>query len=279
MNDKRNIISVQSRVVYGYVGNNMAEFAMQLHGFDPIAFPTVIFSAHSGHQPIHGTAINKELFLDLIQGIKEIGVIDNAACMMSGYMKDEEVIGIVKSLVKDVKQQNKDIVYICDPVMGDVSRGGLYVAPATAKAIIENLIPISDIITPNLFEIGYILGYEIKNFCQLVDGVRESTLLQGKTTIITSCILEDSTPDYIDTVIVTPDEVARIKAPHIPIETTGSGDLFTSLLSSCIADGKPVANAVTYTTNYISRTLDFMYVNGFKEPTARCILYGKGLEL
>lgn len=276
MNGKHNIISVQSRVVYGYVGNNMAEFAMQIHGFDPIAFPTVIFSAHSGHQPIHGTAIDKELFLDLIQGIKEIGVIKDAACMMSGYMKDKDVISIVSTLVRDVKEQNNDIVYICDPVMGDTDRG-LYVAPETAKTVIETLIPLGDIITPNLFEINYILGCDIRDFEELTEKVHGCEFLAGKTTIVTSCVFDDSTSDFIDTIIITPEDSHRVKSSRIPTETTGTGDLFTSVLSSRIAAGSSIEDAVVYTTDFISRTLEYMHSNGLPEPTAKCILHARGI--
>ena len=102
MKDK--ILSIQSKVVYGYVGNNIAELAIQLHGLDIISFPTVYLSAHTGHRPIHGKAVSKDLFDDLIAGIEAIDVLGTTSCVVTGYIGSEDILLSSSEFIQRIKK-------------------------------------------------------------------------------------------------------------------------------------------------------------------------------
>lgn len=53
-----NILSIQSHVAYGYVGNRAATFPLQRLGFDVWAVNTVQFSNHTGYGAWKGEAFS-----------------------------------------------------------------------------------------------------------------------------------------------------------------------------------------------------------------------------
>lgn len=268
---KNKIISIQSRLVYGYVGTNIAELAIQLQGLDIIAFPTVMLSAHSGHQPMYGEVISEKLFKDLITGIKAIDIIKEVSCVISGYIRTKEIIEASSNFIKEIKKDFPDKLYICDPVMGETGIG-LFIPEDIAQQIIEELIPISDILTPNHYELEYILQQKIETEDALTDALKKNDLLKGKTVIITGCIFKDSKKDKIDTFIFINGTITRIEAPRVDTSTVGTGDLFTATLASQLAQGYTVIEAVKNTTLYISKILNYMVSKGYEEMNAECLL-------
>lgn len=269
MNNK--IISIQSKVVYGYVGSNIAELAIQLHGLDVISFPTVLLSAHTGHQPVHGKAVGKSLLDDLMVGIEDISVIKDASCIITGYIGSEEIIQSASDFVQRTKREYPDKFYICDPVMGDMD-GGLYLPENVANKLIETLIAHCDILTPNHFETEYILKSKITTINTLLELVKKSELLNNKTLIVTSCNLEDTPADQLETIVVSNGKAERILSPKIPIDTTGTGDLFTSILASQLTIGKDVLFAAKEASKTVGNALDFVVKKGLDEMNAECLL-------
>lgn len=272
------IISIQSRLVYGYVGSNVAELAIQMQGLDTIVFPTVLLSAHSGHQPMHGTAISKGLFDDLVQGIREINVLETTACITSGYMRTEELVDSVSTFVKEIKTTYPQKPYICDPVMGEIDFG-LYIPENVARKMIESLLPLCDYMTPNFFELQYITNSKINTFDELVAAVRSTALLNGKTVVATSCHLEDTEDGIIETVLVDDNRVERIRTPKSEIDTVGTGDIFTAIFSAQLAKGVDAVESVRKASNTISIILHDMEEKGLEEMNASCLLGAKLYEL
>lgn len=265
------IISIQSRLVYGYVGSNVAELAIQMHGLDTIVFPTVLLSAHSGHQPMHGTAISKELFEDLVQGIKEIDILETTACITSGYIRTEELLSAVASFVKEIKTTYPEKIYVCDPVMGDVDRG-LYIPENVAKMVISSLLPLCNYMTPNFFELQYITGRKISTLDDLKSAVCETPLLKDKTVVATSCHFDDTEDDVIETVLIDSNRVERIKTAKSSIDTVGTGDIFTAIFSAQLAKGTDAVEAVRKASSKISEILHYMEERGLREMNASCLL-------
>lgn len=269
MKDK--ILSIQSKVVYGFVGNNVAELAIQLHGLDVIAFPTVYLATHTGHKPIFGTSIDKKLFDDLVLGIKNLDIIKTTAHILSGYIGSVGVIESTAQLVQEIKAEYADKLYICDPVMGDVGRD-LYVSEEVAKSIIEKLLPLCDVTTPNFFEFQYITGKTVHTYQDIIDTVNEHPVLKDRIVIVTSCELEDTPKDQIEVVIVKGENSKRISAPKVPIEVTGTGDLFTAITTARLAIGEDVIAAVTEATHFVQRALQHTQILGVPELNTRSIL-------
>ena len=272
------IISIQSRLVYGYVGSNVAELAIQMQGLDTIVFPTVLLSAHSGHQPMHGTAISKALFDVLVQGIKEIDILESTACITSGYIRTEELIDSVVSFVSEIKESYPRKIYVCDPVMGDVDRG-LYIPEGVAAKVMTTLLPLCDYMTPNFFELQHITDRKITTFEDLVSAVRNTPLLSGKAVIATSCHLEDTAEDIIETVLIDDKRTERIKTRKSSIDTVGTGDIFTALFSAQLAKGVDAVDAVRKASSKISDILHYMENEGLTEMNASCMLAVKLYDL
>lgn len=272
------IISIQSRLVYGYVGSNVAELAIQMQGLDTIVFPTVLLSAHSGHQPMHGTAISKDLFDNLVQGIKEINVLDSIACVTSGYIRTEELVDSIADFVKQIKSSYPNKTYVCDPVMGDIDTG-LYIPENVAAKMISSLLPLCSYMTPNFFELQYITGREIATLEDLIAAVKNTPLLKGKTVVATSCHLVDTEDATIETILIDDNRVERIKTSKASIDTVGTGDLFTALFSTQLAKGADAVDAVRVASAKISDILHYMEDKGLEEMNASCLLAAKLYEL
>lgn len=269
MKDK--ILSIQSKVVYGFVGNNVAELAIQLHGLDVIAFPTVYLSTHTGHQPIFGSSIDQTLFDELIKGIKHLGVIKSTAHLLSGYIGTTGIVDSSAKFIKEIKEEHPDKLYICDPVMGDVGRD-LYVSEEVAKGITEKLLPLCDITTPNFFEFGYITGREIHTIEDVVEAAQSHPILKDKIVVVTSCFLDDTPEDQIEVVIVKGENCKRVAAPKVNREVTGTGDLFAAVTTAQLAIGEDIIHAVSEATHFVQRAMEHTIALGVPELNTRSIL-------
>lgn len=265
------ILSIQSKLVYGYVGSNIAELAIQLHGLDVIAFPTVYLSAHTGHQPIHGKVMSKELFDDLILGVDNLDLMNSVGCIITGYIGSLDILKSTAQYITRIKSSYPSTNYICDPVMGD--NGGLYIDEEVAQSYLNDIIPIADILTPNHFEFEYILGHTVRTECEALESVLQNDILRNKTIIVTSCELDITAPDEIDTLILKDGISTRISTKRIDISTTGTGDLFTALLSCRLTEGKELVNAVKDATTIIKNALKYTVENNNEEMNAACLLF------
>lgn len=268
---KNKILSIQSKVVYGYVGNNIAELAIQLHGFDVIAYPTVYLSAHTGHQPIHGTKVSKALFDDLIVGVQDLEINNTICNIITGYIGSLDIMLSAADYISSIKREYPNLLYICDPVMGDI--GGLYVDEEVAKSYLEDIIPICDIITPNHFEFEYIIGHQARSERAILEAVVQNEILNQKTVIVTSCHLTETNEDEIDTLVIKDGMCQRLSAKWVDINTTGTGDLFTAIVACKLAKGVDIISAVGDAMQLIKEALKYTVNEGNVELNAASLLY------
>lgn len=275
MKDK--ILSIQSKLIYGYVGANISELIIQLHGFDVISFPTVYLAAHTGHQPSYGVIIEQELFEDFITGFKALDITADTNNIITGYIGSEEIMSSATKLIREIKEQYPDKLYICDPVMGDEGIG-LYVDESAASNLINSLIPLADIVTPNHFELEYILGRKARTVEEIIEGVKGTPALVDKTVVVTSCRLEGNDSDQIEILLIKNSTVERIPCRTIDIETTGTGDMFTSMLASQMAKGAGVKEAIVGASEAISKALQYTVDRGNVEMNAASILHALGKD-
>ncbi|NDV69773.1 pyridoxal kinase [Dysgonomonas sp. 25] len=268
-NDK--ILSIQSRLAYGYVGNNVAELAIQLHGLDVISLPTVLLATHTGHKPIYGRATDKASFDELIKGIEAIHVLDTTACVVTGYIGTDDILGSTLDFVRRIKKQYPDKLYICDPVMGDFDQG-MYVPETVAGKIQSELIPLCDVLTPNQFELEHMLGKKIRSIEEVTALVAHSPAFSDKTFIITGCLLEDTPEGIIESLVVRNGKIDRIHSRRIAVTVTGAGDLYTAILASQLARGKDMLAAVQKAADTLSSCFEDLASKGLTEMNAACIL-------
>src|ERR1700761_5440488 len=135
------VISIQSQVAYGRVGNSAAVFPMQLHGIDVIAVPTTLLSNRPGYPSIRGRVLEAQLVAELLEGIEERGAIESADMILSGYLGSAEIGVAVAEFVARAKVRNRGLRYVCDPVLGDRDRG-LFVRAEIPPLVRDRLVPL-----------------------------------------------------------------------------------------------------------------------------------------
>lgn len=268
---RRKILSIQSRLVCGYVGNNIAELAIQLYGLDVISFPTVLFSTHTGISRIYGSAINKPLFDELIEGIKAINVIKDINNMITGYIGAPEIVESSASFIKHIKEQFPDRLYICDPVMGDFDQG-MYVSDEVAESIEQHLLPISDILTPNHYELKRLLLSDADTIDSILEAVMSHPVLSSKKIVVTGCILKDTPVDVVDMLVIQDDRIERVSSPKVDIAMVGAGDLFTAVVSVQMAKGADLLKATHVASEILYSSLIYSKERNCREMNSECLL-------
>lgn len=264
----KNIISIQSQVASGYVGNNIAGFAIQLHGIDLTLLPTVFLSAHTGHPVIFGEAISPSLLSDLVKGIGAINIPADADYLISGFCNLPENIDIIANAVI----QYPHLKFVYDPVFGDFHCGGLYFEEEIATYSVNKLLPYAHMLTPNHWELEFILKKKFQTIEELQAALRENDLLKDKTIVLTSANLADTPPDVMEVVLMKGDTISRFNGPKIPLETTGTGDLFTAIITSQLTLQKSLEEAIPIAMNFINHTLSYVQSVHEKELSAAALM-------
>src|SRR6476620_3242696 len=164
------ILSIQSSVAYGHVGNSAAVFPLQRIGVEVWPVNTVHFSNHTGYGAWRGTVLAAETIAAVIQGIEERGVLHECDGLLSGYMGDASLGEVILDAFNRVKKANPEATYCCDPVMGDVGRG-FFVRPGIPEFMRDQVVPAADVITPNHFELDFLAGRTTTTLPALLDAV------------------------------------------------------------------------------------------------------------
>lgn len=237
------VISIQSQVVFGHVGNSAALFPMQAAGLEVAAIPTVVFSNTPDYPTLRGRALPPDFFAELLLGACERGLPERADFILTGYIGSLDVALLVADFVAAAKAANPRLTYLCDPVMGD-DGPGLYVPEAIADVMRSRLLPMADIATPNPFELAWLTGRKIATMADL-DAARTSLRLAPEAHLIaTGCALEDSPAGQIESVVLGPGGSSRHPTEQLPIALPGTGDLFAGLAIASLARGLALPLAV-----------------------------------
>nr|CAX69335.1 pyridoxal (pyridoxine, vitamin B6) kinase [Schistosoma japonicum] len=152
------VLCIQSHVVHGYVGNKIAVFPLQVLGIEVDYINSVQFSNHTGYAFVRGQVLDAACMKDLYLGLKENG-LHKYTHVLTGYMASSSSLEAVADIVSDLKKENSDILYYCDPVLGD--NGRLYVPPELVQIYQEKILPLSDVLLPNQFEAETLSGIRI----------------------------------------------------------------------------------------------------------------------
>ncbi|RZC37607.1 pyridoxal kinase [Asbolus verrucosus] len=225
MAENPRVLSIQSHVVSGYVGNKSATFPLQLLGFEVDAINSVQFSNHTGYKMFSGQTLTEKELGDLVNGLKENG-LDNYTHLLTGYIGSESFLNRISSLVKYLKSVNPNLIYVCDPVMGD--NGKMYVPENLLPVYKDIILPLANIITPNQFELELLTEIKIDN----IDAAWKAINLlhkRGCQTVVVSST-EFGNAQHLLALAKNTTYKMIIKIPKLPAVFTGTGDLFTSLL-------------------------------------------------
>jgi pyridoxine kinase len=223
-----NILSIQSWVSYGHVGNASAVFPLQRLGAEVWAVNTVQFSNHTGYGTWRGQVFGAELVRDLVQGIEDRGALPRCDAVLSGYMGDAAIGEAVLDAVRRAKAANPRALYCCDPVIGDVGRG-VFVRPGIPEFMRGQAVPAADLITPNQFELEHLTGLPVTT---LAEAKAACTALQNtgpRAVLVTSLKVAETPEDQIELLAAEGGAFHRIRTPMLPISVNGAGDAIAAL--------------------------------------------------
>ncbi len=249
------IVSIQSSVAYGHVGNSAATFPLMRLGVEVWPVLTVHFSNHTGYGQWRGPLLAAEDVAEVVRGIDDRGVLPRVDAVLSGYQGAEAVGQVVLDAVALIKERSPRAIYCCDPVMGDVGRG-FFVRPGIPEFMRDRVVPQADIVTPNHFELNFLTGRETRTLDEVVEAAQSLRAVGPDVVLVTSVVAEGSDPDTLTMLAVTGEGAWTVTTPKLERTFTGSGDLTAAMfLAHYLRTGGDVADAVGRTANVVYSVL------------------------
>jgi pyridoxine kinase len=244
-----NVLSIQSQVVYGHVGNSAAAFVLQRQGHAVWQVPTVLFSNHLGKPTFRGCAVPAEQARELIQGLKELGYLDDVDMLLTGYLGTPDTARLAAELAGIIRAEKPQAIFACDPVMGDDD--ALYVKPDLADAITTDLVPIADVLLPNIFELARLTGRTVRDGKTALEAAQALQQKSGVKVLVATGVPADQ-PDRIAALALEGGKIHRAEAPRRTLRVAGTGDTFTALFTGHYVRDRDAAGAL----NFAMRAMD-----------------------
>jgi len=223
-----NLISIQSHVVYGHVGNSAAVFSLQRMGVEVWPIHTVQFSNHPGYGNWRGRVFDAGLIRELVRGIEQRGVLGECDGLLSGYMGGADIGAAILDTVAVVKRANPSAKYCCDPVIGDVGRG-IFVREGIPEFMKSKAVPAADVITPNQFELNYLSGQQSRSLADALGAVKAMQERGPRVVLVTSLHTDDTPADAIDMLACDDTGRFRLRTPRLQMVVNGAGDAIAAL--------------------------------------------------
>jgi len=223
-----NLLSIQSHVAYGHVGNAAAVFPLQRMGVEVWPLHTVQFSNHTGYGNWQGRVFDAGMIREVVAGIAKRGVLGTCDGVLSGYMGGADIGSAILDAVASVKRANPAARYACDPVIGDVGRG-IFVREGIPEFMKSKAVPAADIVTPNQFELDYLSGRASKTLEQARDAVKAVHDLGPRAILVTSLHTQETPEDAIDLLASDASGCFRLRTPKLPLAVNGAGDAIAAL--------------------------------------------------
>ena len=230
-----NVLSIQSSVAYGRVGNRAAVFVLERLGHEVWPIDTVAFSNHPAHGEFRGRVVPAAEVADLVEGLAARGVLGRSDAVLSGYLGDPATAAVVADAVRRVRAANPGALYCCDPVIGEVGRGRLRAAGHRGGHSAADLVPLADVVTPNPVRAGAPHrrgadhprpGARAAARALLGRGSRETA--RSRLVVATGLQLAEA-PGELAVLAVTGDEAWCVRHPRRAVRVWGTGDALAAL--------------------------------------------------
>lgn len=223
-----NILSIQSSVAFGHVGNSAAVFALQRMGIEVWPVNTVQFSNHPGYGAHRGVVLAPETVAEILRGLEERGAYGDCDAVLSGYVGDAATGATIVEAAERVRAANPAAVYCCDPVIGDVDRG-VYVRPGIPELLRDRAVPAATVVTPNQFELEFLTGRTVGDLASALDAADALRRRGPEVVLITSLRRTDGQDDEIEMLAVTGEGAWLVAKPALALSPNGTGDLTAAL--------------------------------------------------
>jgi len=254
-----NLLSIQSHVAYGHVGNAAAVFPLQRLGIEVWPIHTVQFSNHTGYGQWRGRVFDADMIREIVQGIDERGVLGSCDGVLSGYMGAADIGEAILEAVARVKEDNPIAQYCCDPVIGDVGRG-VFVRPGIPEFMRERVVPSADVVTPNQFELEHLSGHPTSTLSDVLAAVDRVHACGPRVVLVTSLHTRETPKDAVDVLVSDEAGRCRVRTPYLPLQVNGAGDAIAALFFGHLlrvgAAGEAASLAVSAIFGVLSRTLE-----------------------
>nr|WP_314265393.1 pyridoxal kinase PdxY [uncultured Moellerella sp.] len=244
----KNILSIQSHVVFGHAGNSAAVFPMCRMGANVWPLNTVQFSNHTQYPQWTGMVFPAQHLTDIAKGLADINKLSQCDAVLSGYIGSAEQGKAILDIVKQVKQANPNAVYFCDPVMGHPEKGCI-VAPGVAEFFCEQALAVSDMIAPNILELETLVGYSIETVEQAIDASRSLCKKGPKVVLVKHLNRAGYRADKFEMILVTAEHSWHVSRPLVDFgekQPVGVGDLTSGLMLVNLLKGLELSKALEH---------------------------------
>ncbi|CAD5229919.1 unnamed protein product [Bursaphelenchus okinawaensis] len=271
----KRVLTIQSHVVSGYAGNKSAVFPLQLHGFETDIMNSVQFSNHTAYKNgVRGKRFHSDDIKELIEGLK-LNSLDEYSHILTGYCGDPAFLNEIGNFLKEQKQKNPDLFFVCDPVLGD-DGVGYYTPKELMEVYRDNVIQYANILTPNAFELRELSGKD----CKTIPDYKEAVKYIHEKYGIPMVVVSSNVPGKADQLTgLTSQKMASgeieqhlFKVPKLPHSYVGTGDIFASLLLVWIEDTKDLKESVDKALQSVQAVLKRTYEKAHASsdtPTAK----------
>lgn len=256
------IVSIQSAVAYGHVGNSAAVFPLQRLGFDVWPVDTVQFSNHPGYGRWRGKILDPGHVREVVHGLDEQGVLAGCDGVLTGYLGDADTGEAVLLAVERARTGPRQATVLCDPVMGDEG-AGVYVRPGIPEFLAARLVPAADIVTPNRFELALLTGRPATTATECVAAAR-TLLARGPRTVVVTSVAD---ADTMACLAVTADGAWGVRTPRLPLDppVNGAGDCLSALILAHVLRGEAAPEALSLAVSSLFGVLSGSLALGRRE--------------
>lgn len=258
------VVSVQSQVVYGRVGNNVALATFQRHGLTAAAVPTVLLSNTPHYPTLHGGAPPDDWFAGWLDDLVARDCLRRLRLVQLGYLGNPaQAHRLARWIAARLAAQPAPQVLI-DPVIGDWDHG-VYVDPALVQAYRDELLALADGLLPNSFELGALTGAPVQSMDQVL--VAAQRLLRGRTrwVVVTSAAPAEWPAGRMRVAVVSRGEVHVIEHARVDAAPKGTGDLFSATLGARLLAGATLAEAAQAACDAVVAAVELTHRQGCAE--------------
>ena len=248
------VVSVQSQVIYGRVGNNVARPTLEALGLSVAAVPTVVYSNTPHYPTMHGGALPITWFRGYLEDLSARGALQSLKAVLVRYLGSPGQAAVLARWIRQLMALHPGLRVVIDPVMGDHDHG-IYVHPKLAEAYRQRLMPMAHGLAPNGFELAHLTGQPVHDIDSVVAAAR--SLLTGLTewVAVTSAAPDTWATGEMKVVLVTRTRAKVITHARIDASPKGTGDLFCAALTGHWLNGESLPRAATRACQQVVQAL------------------------